>query len=335
MADSMQVAAYLLTASLVFVILALVANLVVVTGRTTGQTRGATKKAGAKREASASVSGGAVADGNTATKVKTATKTATKTAAKTTGGTGAKGGSGKRGGLPTGLALYATGFTAVALVLVGVYLVMRSVATGYGPFANQHEFAVSFVFGILLAYLVAEYFHQVRALSLAVLPVAAALLVYAMNLDTSIRPLIPALQNNMLLTLHVGFAMIAYGAAVVSFGAAVLYLIYPYLKSKRLPPRDMFDDLGYKAAAVTFPLLTVMIALGALWANTAWGRYWGWDPKETAALVTWLIYGAYLHARVTRGWQGNRSAWLLVIGFAAVMFAYFGNHFFGGLHSYV
>ena len=323
MADSMQVAAYLLTAALVFVILALVANLVVVTGRTTGQTRGSTKKAAAKREASAPSQVAAAAKGNTATKVRTATKTP----AKATGG--------RRGGLPTGLALYATGFTAVALVLVGVYLVMRSIATGYGPFANQHEFAVSFVFGILLAYLVAEHFYQVRALSLAVLPVAAALLVYAMNLDTSIRPLIPALQNNLLLTLHVGFAMIAYGAAVVSFGAAVIYLVYPHLKSKRLPPRDLFDDLGYKAAAVTFPLLTVMIALGALWANTAWGRYWGWDPKETAALVTWLIYGAYLHARVTRGWQGNRSAWLLIIGFAAVMFAYFGNHFFGGLHSYV
>ena len=81
-------------------------------------------------------------------------------------------------------------------------------------------------------------------------------------------------------------------------------------------------------------MLTIMIVLGAVWANTAWGRYWGWDPKETAALVTWLIYGAYLHARVTRGWQGTRSAVLLLVGFLAVLFAYFGNHFFGGLHSY-
>lgn len=314
MTDAVQVAAYLLTASLAFVILALVTNLVVVTGRSTGQKRGAAE--GARQREKQAVAVGAGKSSGVKTTLPSPRRQKTK--------------------LPTGLALYATGFTFVAAVLTGVYLGLRTSLTGYGPFANQHEFAVSFVFGILVAYLVAEYFYQIRVLSLVVLPVAAVLLVYAMNLDTSIRPLIPALQNNLLLTLHVGFAMFAYGAAVVSFGAAVLYLLYPYLKKtvRRLPPRDLFDDIGYKAAAVTFPLLTIMIALGAVWANTAWGRYWGWDPKETAALVTWLIYGAYLHARVTRGWQGTRSAVLLIVGFAAVMFAYFGNHFFGGLHSY-
>ena len=96
----------------------------------------------------------------------------------------------------------------------------------------------------------------------------------------------------------------------------------------------MLDDLGYKATVVTFPMLTLMLILGAIWGNVAWGRYWGWDPKETAALVTWLIYGAYLHARVTRGWRGSRSAWLLILGFCAVIFTYLGNLFFGGLHSY-
>lgn len=360
MSDSMQVAAYLLTAALVFVVLALVADLIVVTGRTTGQSQAKARNAARKEKAAAqakqkvgagvsgatgvsggavsggAVSGGAVSGGAVSGGAGSATisspKGTTKTATtqKTTMANYRR-----QGGLPTGLALYATGFTFIALVLTGIYLVMRTAATGYGPFANQHEFAVSFVFGILAAYLVAEYFYRIRVLSLAVLPVVVALLVYAVNLDTTIRPLIPALQNNLLLSLHVGFAMFAYGAAAVSFGAAVIYLIYPYVKLRNKPPRDLFDDLGYKAAAVTFPLLTVMIALGALWANTAWGRYWGWDPKETAALVTWLIYGAYLHARVTRGWQGNRSAWLLIVGFAAVMFAYFGNHFFGGLHSYV
>ena len=85
---------------------------------------------------------------------------------------------------------------------------------------------------------------------------------------------------------------------------------------------------------IAYPLLTVMIILGAIWADIAWGRYWSWDPKETAALVTWLIYGGYLHARVVRDWRGKRAAWLLVLGFAAVLFTYFGNLFFGGLHSY-
>ena len=85
---------------------------------------------------------------------------------------------------------------------------------------------------------------------------------------------------------------------------------------------------GYKAVIITFPMLTIMIILGSVWANIAWGRYWSWDPKETAALVTWLIYGAYLHARVVRDWRGSKSAWLLVLGFAAILFTYFGNLFF-------
>ena len=89
-------------------------------------------------------------------------------------------------------------------------------------------------------------------------------------------------------------------------------------------------DPGVEDAGVP----TVMNILGAIWANIAWGRYWSWDPKETAALMTWLIYGAYIHARVTKDWRGNRSAWLLILGFVAVIFTFFGNHWFGGLHSY-
>ena len=226
-----------------------------------------------------------------------------------------------------------TGFTVVAWLLVTAYLGLRLAVTGHGPFANQHEFAVSFVWGILLAYLVAYWWFRVRMLSLVVLPVAACLTVYAIQIGTGVEPLVPALQNNLLLTLHVGFAILSYGAACVSFGAAVLYLAYPRLHLKT--PRDQLDEIGYKGAVVAFPLMTIMILLGALWANTAWGSYWSWDPKETAALVTWLLYGAFLHARVVRGWRGRKAAWLLVIGFAAVMFAYFGNYFLGGLHSYV
>ncbi|MDR1808182.1 MAG: c-type cytochrome biogenesis protein CcsB [Propionibacteriaceae bacterium] len=239
----------------------------------------------------------------------------------------------KKSGQSGGLAAYATGFTAIAFLLITVYLGVRMIVTGHGPFANQHEFAVSFVWGILLAYLFVEWKLKLRALSVAVLPVAACLTLYAMRLDAGVEPLVPALQNNLLLTLHVGFAILAYGAACVSFGAAVLYLVAPKLRRLKVN-LERLDEVGYKAAVVTFPLLTIMILLGALWADTAWGSYWSWDPKETAALVTWLIYGAFLHARVVRGWRGRKSAWLLIIGFAAILFAYFGNNFFGGLHSY-
>ncbi|MGC4152449.1 MAG: c-type cytochrome biogenesis protein CcsB [Propionicimonas sp.] len=309
MNDVLQLAEYLLTAALVFVLLALICNVVIVTSR---QRRAAQVEP-------AKVSAGVVSGGVPGATLEPHRPTV---------------GRRRRRARLTGLAWYATAFAIVGFACVLAYVLLRMSLTGHGPFSNQHEFAVSFVLGILGAYLVVEFIYQVRALSLAVLPIAAVLLLYAMSLDAGVQPLIPALQNNLLLTLHVGFAIFAYGAAAVSCGAAVIYLLHPRLRLRNLPARDLFDDIGYKAATVTFPMLTIMIVLGAVWANTAWGRYWGWDPKETAALVTWLIYGAYLHARVTRGWQGTRSAVLLLVGFLAVLFAYFGNHFFGGLHSY-
>lgn len=232
------------------------------------------------------------------------------------------------------LSWYVTAFSMVTFGLLTIYLVLRAIATGHGPFSNQHEFSVSFSWGILLALIAFVWRYRLQLLNLAVLPVVTLMLIYSTQLDTEIKPLVPALQNNLLLTFHVGFAVVAYGTACVSFGAAVLYLIAPLVKSSRFPRREMLDEVGYRAAALTFPLLTIMIILGSIWANVAWGRYWGWDPKETAAFVTWLIYGAFLHARVVANWRGTKAAWLLVIGFIAVLFAYFGNHFFGGLHSY-
>lgn len=233
-----------------------------------------------------------------------------------------------------GMSWYTTALSWVSFGLLTFYLVVRAIHTGHGPFANQHEFSVAFSWGILLILLFFVWRYRLRVLYLITLPVVIMMLIYATQLDTSIRPLVPALQNNLLLTFHVGFAVLAYGAASVSFAAAVLYLLSPYIKSKHYPRPELLDEVGYRAAALTFPLLTIMIILGSVWANTAWGRYWGWDPKETAAFVTWLIYGAFLHARVVRNWRGNKAAWLLVIGFIAVLFAYFGNHFFDSLHSY-
>jgi cytochrome c-type biogenesis protein CcsB len=174
----------------------------------------------------------------------------------------------------------------------------------------------------------------VRTIGLLILPITGALLLYALTLGSETHPLVPALQNPLLLTIHVAVATVAYGAFAVSFAAAVLYLFQRGEDRPGLPKRALLDQISYRAVIIGFPLDTMTVVLGAVWAQKAWGTYWSWDPKETASLVTWLIYGAYLHARVARGWTGSRAAWLLVAGFVSVIFCFFGNLFFGGLHSY-
>lgn len=232
------------------------------------------------------------------------------------------------------VAWWAAKSTQLALLLMTGVLITRTIATGHTPFSNHYEFAIAFTWGMLLAQVYFEWRYRIRTMSVITLPVILAMLIYASTMSYKPNPLMPALQNSPLLTLHVFTASLGYGAALVSFAAAVMYLLAPYVKWKGWPSRESLDELGYKATVVTFPMLTLMLILGSIWGNVAWGRYWGWDPKETAALVTWLIYGAYLHARVTRSWRGKKSAWLLVLAFAAVVFTYLGNLFFGGLHAY-
>lgn len=237
-------------------------------------------------------------------------------------------------GSSRGVVWYGSMVTRTAFVLLSASMLARMVGTGHAPFANHYEFAVSFSWGMLLAHIFVEWKYRVRTLAVVMLPVILAMLVYASTLSYEAKPLMPALQNSPLLTIHVFAAALAYGAAAVGFGAAVMFLLAPRVKWHGWPRRELLDEIGYKSVVATFPLLTIMIVLGSVWANIAWGKYWSWDPKETAALVTWLVYGAYLHARVTHGWKGSRSAWLLVAGFFAILFTYFGNLFFGGLHSY-
>lgn len=233
-----------------------------------------------------------------------------------------------------GLAFYGTSFSQLALLFLTSSLVARAVQTGHGPFANQYEFSVAFGWGMVAAYVWFEHKYHVRTLALLVLPIAAALLLYAMTVGATAVPLVPALQNNLLLTVHVAFAIVAYGAFSVGCAAGALYLVQPEGGRRGLPRPELLDEISYRSVVIGFPLLTMVIILGAVWAEVAWGTYWSWDPKETASLVTWLVYGAYLHARVARGWRGRRAAWLIMVGFAAVLFTFFGNLFFGGLHSY-
>jgi ABC-type transport system involved in cytochrome c biogenesis permease subunit len=238
------------------------------------------------------------------------------------------------GSRTTSIGHYATLLAWLGFVVLLASLVFRTIATGHGPFSNMYEFSIAFAFGILGAYLWFERTYHQRILGLLALPVALALLGYAATVPASIEPLVPALQNNMLLTVHVATAIVAYGSFTIAFAAALLYLVQPEGGRWGLPKPELLDEIAYRAIVVGFPFLTLTVVLGALWANVAWGTYWSWDPKETASLVTWLLYGAYLHARVVRGWRGNKAAILLLAGFGATLLTYFGNLFFGGLHSY-
>jgi cytochrome c-type biogenesis protein CcsB len=226
-------------------------------------------------------------------------------------------------------------FVWASFVLIGLGMLVRAYLVGRGPWGNLYEFSVAFAFGILLGYVFLSRRYPIRSIAFLPVGVAFFLLVYAFSLPQEISPLVPALDNPPLLTIHVAMAVISYGIFAVSFGAAVGYLIQG--RENRvswLPPAKVLDEVAYRAVIIGFPIFATLIILGSWWASIAWGRYWGWDPKETAALVTWLIYAVYLHARSHRGWAGRPAALILVVGFGAVLFTYFGNLFFPGLHSY-
>jgi len=236
--------------------------------------------------------------------------------------------------------------TIIGLITNTAFLVLRWKISGHAPFVNGYEFLLSFTWGIAVIYLYAEWRYRMRIIGAFVMPIAWFLLAWvAMKMPEQARNagnLMPALQSNWL-TIHVATAMVSYGAFALSCGTSIMYLVKKVLEAnnskssfnKRLPSLDVLDDMSYKAIAIGFPLLSAVIITGAIWAEFAWGRYWSWDPKETWSLITWLVYAAYLHARFTYGWRGNKAAWMSVLGFAFVLFTFFGvNYFLSGLHAY-
>ena len=227
-----------------------------------------------------------------------------------------------------------TVFSVLALLFISLTIIARGVQTGHGPFSNMYEFAIAFTWGILVMGHFFQWRYKTGAVKNVGLLVAISLLIFAIVQHAKPEPLVPALQQSVLLSCHVASAIVAYGTFTIGFGAAVLFLIQNHRKSKWLPSAELLDTMSYHSVVIGFPFLTALIILGALWADIAWGSYWSWDPKETASLVTWLLYAAYLHARVIRGWRGTRTAILLIAGFAAILLTFFGNYVFTGMHSY-
>jgi cytochrome c-type biogenesis protein CcsB len=213
---------------------------------------------------------------------------------------------------------------------------------GHAPLSNLYESLVFFAGCITLIYLIIERRYANQVIGAFSAPLACLSMAYASlspNISDRIQPLIPALKSNWLIA-HVVTCFIGYGAFAVAFGVSLMYLFKqsePGTSSGmigRLPTLEALDELTHQLIVFGFLFLCAGIITGAVWANSAWGRYWGWDPKETWSLITWFIYATLLHARLTRGWRGRRIAYLSIIGFAAVLFTYFGVNLLPGLHSY-
>ena len=234
-----------------------------------------------------------------------------------------------------GLSIASTTILILGLLSHTMALIDRWRIAGRPPVSNMYESVILFAWSMVLLYLIVEFMYKLRIVGPFVTLLALLSLGYASILDPTIEPLVPALQSNWL-TIHVAACFAGYAAFAVSFVASVTYLVAlgrSAHNSQSLVPR--LDVLAYKTIAFGFPFLTVGIITGAVWANQAWGTYWSWDPKETWSLVTWLIYAVYLHARLTAGWRGRRTAWFSVVGFSAVIFTYLGvNYLLSGLHSY-
>jgi len=232
------------------------------------------------------------------------------------------------------LGKWVLGLITVSFLFISIFLILRTIRTGHGPFTSMYEFAIAFVWGILLMGILFSWKYRNIIINLPALIISILLMIYASNLSAVASPLVPALQNSVLLSAHVFSAVIAYGAFTIGFITSIFYIIPRKNRFSLLPDLDALENISYHSVIIGFPFMTLVIILGALWADIAWGRYWGWDPKETASLVTWLIYAGYLHSRVIRGWRGRKTALLLIIGFIAVVLTFFGNYIFDGLHAY-
>jgi cytochrome c-type biogenesis protein CcsB len=213
---------------------------------------------------------------------------------------------------------------------------------GHAPLSNLYESLTFFSLTIACLYIFIEIRYKNRTISTfssALVFLAMAYASLSPDISSHIQPLIPALKSNWLIA-HVLTCFLGYSGFAVAFAISFLFLISKIggqsgegIRS-HIPGPDMLDELTHQMVMFGFFFLSIGIITGAVWANSAWGRYWGWDPKETWSLITWFIYAILLHARLMRGWRGSRIAMISIVGFAAVIFTYFGVNYLSGLHSY-
>lgn len=227
-------------------------------------------------------------------------------------------------------------------VLQTLYILSRYLIAGYTPITSQHEAVTFFAWSVTWAYLSFHWRYSVKNFGTFVSILTMIMLVIAAFASRTFQPLPPALQS-MWLPVHAGVSVMAYGFLALAFCGGVMYLLQEReLKSKRfgffynrLPSLEALDQLNSHCLTTGFVFLTLGIISGSAWARQAWGTYWQWDPKETWSLITWFLYAAQIHQRLTYGWRGKRAAVMAIVGFCAVLFTLWGVTFLlGGVHSY-
>ena len=237
----------------------------------------------------------------------------------------------------------ASAFMVLGFLLLLPGVIFRGVSANRVPWGNMYEFSISGALAFSAAYLFALKKYKLRWLGL---PVSLAVL---LTLGTAVTllyrpsaPLMPAVKSPWLV-IHVSAAIISGGVFLLANCIAATYLILDRYEQKglrpvwaeKLPSLESLDNLSYRLVALVFPLWTFSVIAGAIWAEAAWGRYWGWDPKETWAFITWVAYAAYLHARVTIGWRGRKAAWLCLLAGSTFLFNYIYINVWGtGRHTY-
>jgi len=238
----------------------------------------------------------------------------------------------------------ATSLTILALVLHIAAVTLRGVATQRPPWGNMYEFATAGSAVVALVFVATLRWRDLRYLGTFVIgPVLLTLGLAVTVLYTQAGQLVPSLKS-VWLAIHVSVAFISSALFTIAFSLTVLYLVQERRERSLAPGRSFMDavpsardlDLvSYRLHAIAFPLWTFTLVAGAIWAENAWGRYWGWDPKEVWTFVIWVVYAGYLHARATRGWQGRKAAVLALVGYGCILFNFLVvNIFFVGFHSY-
>jgi cytochrome c-type biogenesis protein CcsB len=240
-----------------------------------------------------------------------------------------------------GLYVLITGFVGNTVGIILRWIESYQMGYGHAPFSNMYESLVFFSWTVAALYIFVEFKYRERIIGVFATPLIFLAIAYASlspSIADRITPLIPALKSNWLIA-HVITCFLGYAGFAVAFGFSIMYLIKPTEPRTggllaRLPSLALIDELTHQMVMFGFLFLSIGIITGAVWANSAWGTYWSWDPKETWSLITWLIYATLLHLRMMRGWNGKQIAWVSIVGFMAVLFTYFGVNLLPGLHSY-